>query len=81
MYAATSPSLSPFNVSDEGGLRFQDPTNPATFSQVHAELERPLQPGGRVQSSIGYGDPYHPSLAQPSSNTSIYRYGGAPEAH
>jgi len=41
-------------------LRSQDPTNPATFSRVHAELERPLYPGG-TQGSVGYydHDPYH----------------------
>jgi hypothetical protein len=33
-----------------GWLSFEDLTNPATFSQIHAESERPLQPGGRTQA-------------------------------
>ena len=40
------PLLSPCEVSYGGGLRSQDPSNPATFSQVHAELERPLRTSG-----------------------------------
>ena len=57
----------------------QDPMNPATFSQVHAELERPLLPGGGLQGPIGYDDPYHPSQPQHSSGGGGRQHGGIPE--
>ena len=53
MYAALA--LFPFQGSRRGYLCFQDPTNHSTFSRVHAELERPLNPGG-TQGSVGYYD-------------------------
>jgi len=56
-----------------------DPTNPATFSQVHAELERPLRPSSGTQGSTGpYYDPYDPSQPQRSSNDN-FRYSGLPQ--
>ena len=57
----------------------QDPMNPATFSQVHAELERPLLLGSGMQDPMGYDNPYRPSQPQSSSGGVGHRYGGIPE--
>ena len=51
--------------------------NPATFSQVHAELERPLLSGSGIHGPVVYDDPYRP--LQPPSNSNSHRYSGMPE--
>jgi len=50
-----------------------DPTNPAAFWRVHAELGRPLYPGG-TQGSVGYydHDPYHHTQPHHPSNNNGY---------